>query len=460
MTIWVAEKQTSNIEEDTVMVGYVMRRIAAVGALMGCVLSLILGTAGGVSAAPAAQSLIPLGVIHVMAVDNSGQGYAWADYCRRLCGNGGMAPGRVAGLAAPAEVQTPPASSFLLRMEAGRWYILADSNTAPTLLVPGLDVWRMVVSADGQEGWAAGKVTSAGKADVPVLFQLHQGSWGSASALLAPDYIPIDLAYSADGSAGWLTARNAAGQYKLWRLSAGQWVEAPQPAGATLTYVGVGPGGQTAWAVDSTGTTIQTYHLIAGNWVAQGAAALPGAYHPMRLTVDDSGNGWLVAQAQSAESGASKLVRLSAQGALTLAPLETAAGAPNGKTVVINELSVDAQGLGWAVGDIELEPGQPQPFFLRINGDSLTAVTSSRFALPAGFALPATVVSVSPNGSSAWIGDADGHMTALSESTTPGMPRTGGGNDGAVPGLLLGLLFALAGLLLLRTHRSPGQTSA
>lgn len=442
------------------MAGYVMRQVAAFGALVGCVLSLILGAAGGVSAAPAAQGLVELGTIHVMALDNRGQGYAWAD-SRRHGGNGGMVlPERIAGVAAPAQAQTTPGPSYLLRIEQNRWFILADSTTAPTLLVPGLDVWRMVISASGQEGWAAGKVARPGQADTPVLFQLHQGNWGAASALLAPDYIPIDLSYSAEGDFGWLTARNAAGQVKLWRLDAGQWMETPQPAGAILTYVGVGPGGHEAWAVDSTGATMQAYRLSGRGWRAQGMVALPAAYQPKRLTVDDNGNGWLLTQAQSAESGASKLVRLAASGTLTVAPLEAAAGAPNGKTVVINELAVDAGGQGWAVGDIELGPGAAHPFFLRVNGDSLTAVAASRIKLPADFTLPATVVSVSPSGNSAWIGDAAGHLTPLAESTTPGMPRTGAGIDSTVVGLLLSLLFALAGLFLLRTARSSDQTGA
>jgi hypothetical protein len=58
------------------MVRYMVRRIAALGALLGGVLSLIAGPSGGVSAAPPAQGLVRLGPIHVMALDDSEQGYA------------------------------------------------------------------------------------------------------------------------------------------------------------------------------------------------------------------------------------------------------------------------------------------------------------------------------------------------------------------------------------------------
>ena len=111
------------------MAGIRVRRIAALGALLGCVMSLMLGAVGGVSAAPAAQGLVRLGPVHVMAVDDSGQGYAWSDICRRRCAGGGMAPQGRAGLSAP-QAQTTPAPSYLLRMEKGRWFILADSTTA------------------------------------------------------------------------------------------------------------------------------------------------------------------------------------------------------------------------------------------------------------------------------------------------------------------------------------------
>jgi hypothetical protein len=437
------------------MVRYMVRRIAALGALLGGVLSLIAGAGGGVSAAPPAQGLVRLGPIHVMALDDSEQGYAWADYCRR-CQQGVIPPGRAAGLAAPTQAQTTP-SSYLLRIEGPRWFVLADSTTAPTLLVPGLDVWRMVVSADGQEGWAAGKIVRAGQPDAPVLFRLHQGAWGSAAEVLAPDYIPIDLAHSAGGTAGWLTARNAAGQYKLWRLEAGTWVESSQPAGATLTYVGVAPGGQAGWAVDSSGATLQAYRLSGQGWQATGAVDVPAGSTSVRLTVDDSGNGWLLAQTGSGEARASVLVRLPAQGTPRVANLAAAAGAATGQAVVINELAVEAQGRGWAVGYVPSSAGAPHPIFLQLSGDSLAAVPASRFSLAADFTLPATVVSVSPNGGTAWIGNETGQMAALSESAPPGMPRTGAGTGGLLGAGLLGLGLLLSGLLLARSRRSAKQ---
>jgi hypothetical protein len=391
-----------------------------------------------------------------MAQDNGGQGYARSDICRRCVQGGLVAPGRATGLAAPAQAQATPVPSYLLRIEKNSWFILADSNTAPTLLVPGLDAYRMVVSADGQEGWVAGKITRAGQPDAPALFRLHQGNWGLASALLAPDYIPIDLAYSADGKVGWLTARNAAGQVKLWSLSNGEWTAAQAPAGATLTYIGVGPGGQEAWAVDSSGATVQTYHLSGGTWSARGLASVPAGYTPSRVTADDSGNGWLLVQAGEANAHTGVLIRLPAQGAPSAANL-TSVKASAGSPLGLTELAGDGAGQGWAVG-YSMEGGTPQPVLLRVSGDNLTTFTAGQFNLPADFTLDLTSVSVSPNGGSAWVGNADGHLVPLAAGTSPGMPRTGAGADGAGLGLLFGLLFALAGLLLLHTRRVTEQT--
>jgi hypothetical protein len=125
--------------------------------------------------------------------------------------------------------------------------------------------------------------------------------------------------------------------------------------------------------------------------------------------------------------------------------------------VVINELAVDAQGRGWAVGYVPSSAGAPHPIFLQLSGDSLAAVPASRFRLAADFTLPATVVSVSPNGGTAWIGNETGQMAALSESAPPGMPRTGAGTGGLLGAGLLGLGLLLSGLLLARSRRSAKQ---
>ena len=223
--------------------------------------------------------------------------------------------------------------------------------------------------------------------------------------------------------------------------------------------MGVGPGGQEAWAVDSTGAAIQTYHLSAGAWVARGALTLAGGYTPARVSADDSGGGWLLAQMGSADARSSLLIRLPAQGAPSAANL-AAAGAGTGSTTGINELAVDGTGQGWAVGTTKTGAGSQSPLFLRVSGGALTSFSASRFSLPADFTLDLTSVSVSPNGGNVWIGNADGQLLPLGASTTPGMPRTGGGNTGAVLGLLIGLLCALSGLFLLRTRRSVSYPGA
>jgi hypothetical protein len=170
---------------------------------------------------------------------------------------------------------------------------------------------------------------------------------------------------------------------------------------------------------------MQAYRLRGQAWEAAGAAAVPPGYSPVRVAVDDSGNGWFLARTGTGDARVSLLVRLPAQGAPRAVDLAAAAGATGGQVVVINELSVAAGGQGWAAGYVATGTATARPLFLRLSGDTLTAVPASRFSLPADFTLPATIASVSPDGRTAWIGNESGQMAALSETTQPGMPRTG-----------------------------------
>src|SRR6478672_1230768 len=90
-------------------------------ALLGVLSMGLLTGAHRVSAAPPAQEKTELvGTIHVMALDNVGGGYAWADV-RRHGGGGGQAPSTgSAHMAAPVQASaqaTPEPYSLLLRIE-------------------------------------------------------------------------------------------------------------------------------------------------------------------------------------------------------------------------------------------------------------------------------------------------------------------------------------------------------
>ncbi|HMA33039.1 MAG TPA: hypothetical protein VKY74_01060 [Chloroflexia bacterium] len=423
--------------------------LAALGALVG--VGLLPGARSVGAAPPAQEKTERVGIIHVMTLDNAGGGYAWANA-------GGPNGGRAlhlggSRLAAPlpaAAAATPEPGSFLLRITPGHWFVLADSLTAPTLLVPGLDVWRMVVSADGQEGWAAGQVVQAGAAATPVLLRLHQGTWGSAAAVLAPDYIPIDLTFSADGQAGWLTARNAAGVYKLWRWDGAQWIDTTEPAGAPLTLVAISPDGRQGWAVSAGAGLLG---LNGGIWSGRPIAGPPPALTPTRVTADDAGNGWLLADAAPAGATApSVLLRLTPANAPQEAALaSTGAGA----SAHLGSLATDASGQGWSVGG-----GSGQPVFVRLSPESARVLPAAEVSLPADFVQPATVVTVSADGRHTWVGNAAGQMAPLSEAAPPGMPSTGTAVTGAAWILLVSSLLLLSGLslLALRRHRLRGRS--
>jgi hypothetical protein len=230
------------------------------------------------------------------------------------------------------------------------------------------------------------------------------------------------------------------------------WAAAGGPAGANLTHVAVSADGKHGWAVGY-GPQLMAYRLAGGVWTAQ-PGALPDPLNPVRITADDNGNGWLLGDMVIQADSPTWLVRLTPGGA----PQETAISSPvPGRGLVVQihiaELAVAANGQGWAVGSV-LGTGGADAVVMRIDGDSVLALPPEDVTLPADFAPPILVVSISPNGQYTWVGNQAGQLAPLTVTTaSPGMPRTGGQQGaGLVGGLLaLALLAVVAGLRVRRS---------
>src|SRR5690242_16910839 len=74
-----------------------------------------------------------IGPVTTVALDSSGNGWAWAT-------------------AAPQK----PATRYLLRIKDGAWDVAADSTTDTELLPFGVVMTRLALTADGKDGWAMG----------------------------------------------------------------------------------------------------------------------------------------------------------------------------------------------------------------------------------------------------------------------------------------------------------------
>ena len=109
-------------------IGY---RLVAIVVLL--VLGVSTGTQGRAASVSASDEAPDIGPVSVVALDESGNGWAWAS-------------------AAPQK----PATRYLLRIEDGAWDIADDSTTDAELLPLGVVMKRMAITADGKDGWAIG----------------------------------------------------------------------------------------------------------------------------------------------------------------------------------------------------------------------------------------------------------------------------------------------------------------
>ena len=381
----------------------------------------------GVGAAPARQEQIEFGIIHVMALEGSGNGYAWASIRRPPPPGEGY---RVPGLAAPVADEH---NSYLLRMEGDRSFVIADTSSAPTILEQGLDVWRMSVTADGRELWAIGKVEHAGAADTPAVLHLKDGQAERAEAFLN-GALPVDLTLSADGTQGWITAVDAQGGYHLFTRRSGAWVETAQPAAGPVVYLAISADGQQGWAAGPHAAARVFYRLANGAWVAEpGRGDARTAGRIFRIAADNNGQGYALVAPDTAATTASRMLALA--GGVSISDLAPVAA---GATPAFADFVVAGNGRGWLVGTVNGTPA-----FFRLDGASpIGATTPGGAGVPAGFALPISSLAISPDGNYVWVGNEAGKLTAL--SAVVGMPSTG-----LPSGLLWAALLALAGLLVL-----------
>ena len=167
-----------------------------------------------------------IGPVTTVALDSSGNGWAWAT-------------------AAPQK----PATRYLLRIKDGAWDVAADSTTDPELLPFGVVMTRLALTADGNDGWAIGNVDGS----TPLFWRYTGSEWKTVTIPL-PDGAtqPHSLTISADGSAGWMTVSAPGTQsYALLTLRNGAWASVPQPNGGHVELAAVSPDGKSGWALGS-----------------------------------------------------------------------------------------------------------------------------------------------------------------------------------------------------------------
>jgi hypothetical protein len=362
------------------------------GALLG-------GGQPGVAApavAPVAQRL-ELGPVGALALDGSGNGWAWA---------------------APAP-QTF-ATSFLLRLEDSQRSIVADSTENPVLLPPGLRMVRMVLTADGTDGWAIGNIRGDGGQTTPLLWRYQNGAWRVARSSLPSGLELLDLTIRADGTDGWMTGYNGDRlEIKVLRLRNGAWDYVTGSTFVELTHVALSPDGQHGWATGPNALGANTidgvYEWVNGRWTRP-QVAYPADQETIQIVADNSGNGWLLAGPVT-DSGNSTLVRLPRNG--TPQAVHLPVTPPRGSTSAplrLHALSLDGAGRGWVVGAYNLgtrdkppiEESVYQPVALRLRGGEVGFVSGESINIPSGTNINLNALSTSPDGAHTWLGSYDG----------------------------------------------------
>ncbi len=369
-----------------------LRLIAAVVMVAGGLLGVI--RPGG--AAPVAQK-IDIGPVGAIALDGSGNGWAWA---------------------APAP-QTF-ATSFLLRLEDGQRSIAADSPGTPALLPPGLRMTRMVLTADGSDGWAIGNVHGDGGRITPLLWRYQNGTWRVARSSLPDGLELLDLTIRADGSDGWMTGYNGDRlEIKVLRLRNGAWDYVTGSTFVELTHVAISPDGQSGWASGPNALGANTidgvYELVNGRWTRP-QVGYPADHEAIQIVADNRGNGWLLAGPVT-DQGNSTLVRLSKNGApQAVVPPVTPPRGSTSAPLRLHALSLDGAGRGWVVGAYNLgtrdkppiEESVYQPVALRLRGGEVSFVSGESINIAPGTNINLTTLDTSPDGAHTWLGSYDG----------------------------------------------------
>ena len=384
-----------------------------------------LAPAAPAGAGPARQTEPEIGAVWTVALDAAGNGWAWA----------GPAPQTVA-------------TSFLLRIEHGTWRIAAASTGNPDLLPPGLLITRMAITADGQNGWASGRIdTGEEDANPPMIWRLENGAWRVGRHNLGDNFYIEDLTVSADGAVGWMTGFDTREPltWRLLRLSNGAWDFVDGPAGGgMLSNVAISPDGQSGWAVGpSTAEALAEHNAFRwrnGAWEPVGPAGYSFEMLPTEIKVDNAGNGWLIAifapdlAARTARTQArlqafarpaaqtvnvlDSLIRLRQDALPQVVPLELDELAEDPEAnFYLMTVGLDGLGRGWAAGSFELgvrdEPPEQeylyQPLMLRLDGDTVTPLFPEEAGLDIDSNRFPGAVTVNAAGTHSWLGAFDGY---------------------------------------------------
>jgi hypothetical protein len=362
--------------------------------VLALLLSVLLAPAGRATALAAPPGApLDAGSIGALALDNAGNGWAWA-----------------------APRPQTFATSFLIAIVGETATVAADSTSNPTLLPPGLRLARMAITADGADGWAIGAVVGAGETETPLLWRLDKGAWRVARTSFPAGLHLIDLALSADGQNGWITAfDNQAFAARLLWLRNGSWEFVAEPPEGELNLVALSPDGHSGWAIGASTLTPQgnegAYRLANGRWVAVPGDVYPLGDFAVQVAADNAGNGWLITAAIHEDSD-SHLIRL--RGDAPPRQVSPGIAPPNANAttlLMLRSVAVDGLGRGWAGGHFTLgikddPPNQYplyQPVLLRLVGDTPTAIPAASAPFLRENTASPDKVAVTADGAHAWV---------------------------------------------------------
>ncbi|HMA37109.1 MAG TPA: hypothetical protein VKY74_21820 [Chloroflexia bacterium] len=205
-----------------------------------------------------------------------------------------------------------------------------------------------------------------------------------------------DLALSADGRSGWISLINPA---QALSLHDGRWVPVAPPDPGGFYNLAISPNGRLGWAVGPSAAGYTLYRLAGQRWLAVAPVwlppepLLPERLATIRLTADDAGNGWLLANDagdSGVGSGVPRLLLMRLRANQPPQPLTVTLPSAPGAVVSLEDLTVDNSGRGWLAGRT-LQPIPPKtPYtlrplvLLRVTGEVLTEVDPASTGAPPG----------------------------------------------------------------------------
>jgi len=183
--------------------------------------------------------------------------------------------------------------------------------------------------------------------------------WGPTPLKLNPTVELTDVALAADGHDGWLVGRDRKSSASmLWRMRSGKWTAVSPPTGAILWRVAISSDGGHGWGIgisrrNPSAPTV--FRLSKGHWSVLPGNPFPKGHVGKLVTVDDAGNGWIIAGPAKERTGPSSLIRLTRAGKLYAVPVNAPTTGINPEPpLVLSALDVDTRGNGWAVGSLHL----------------------------------------------------------------------------------------------------------